>query len=157
MVNSGQGLPDHAAARPSSRMVRIGFLTLSLYVIAIDVYYFFMAPHQDSTGMFRGRVIFFLVFFLLLALVLAAAALAQRELSIQLAIASISGLFCCGVLAILSIGIAFLLAALCGLALLIGRAVTTPSSVRLSTRGRFGRVLAGVLPVVVLAIGLVLT
>lgn len=158
MVNSNQGLADgHPAARPGSRMVRIGFLMLSLVVVAVDVGYLFVIRHQNPTGVFSGRVIFFLVLFLLLALLLAATTVARRELSIQLATAAISGLFCCGVLAILSIGVAFLMAALCALALLLGLVATTPSSPGLSPRDWFGRVLAGVLPVAVLAVGLTLT
>jgi hypothetical protein len=135
--------------------VRVGFLVLAAAVVAVGVGYFFLVRNQQDAKTISARAIFFLGFLGMQALLLAATPLAAGRWPVRLAIAAISGLVCAGGLAILSLGVVFVLIAAGTLALLIGLIPGEPD--RRPGPDRLGRVLAGTLPVLILIIGLSLT
>lgn len=155
MGNSAKRDRGQAGPLPGRRLVRVGFLVLAAVVVAVGVGYFFLVRDQHDAKTISARAIFFLGFLGLQALLLAATPLAAGRWPVRLAIAAISGLVCAGGLAILSLGVVFVLIAAGTLALLIGLAPGEPD--RRPGHDRLGRVVAGTLPVLILVIGLSLT
>lgn len=155
MANSSKGGRGQAVPLPGRRLVRAGFVVLAVAVLAVDVGYFFLVRGQDDAGEISARVVFFLGFLVLSALLIVAVPVVRGRWPVRLAVAAISGLTLTGVLAIFSIGVALLLIAICALALLIGLVAGEPN--HRPGHDHVGNVLAGMVPVLVLVVGLLLT
>lgn len=158
-METPRGEPNGPAAQLPGRrpLLRAGFGLVALAVVGVDVYYVRWVLEQDGGDGVRPRVIFFTVLFAVIAVALVTATVTRREGTIELAIAAASALFCSGGLTIFSLGLAFLLLAICTLGLLAGIAVQEAAPASLARRHMIGRILAAITPIVVLLVGISVT